>query len=119
MRVTEKKETTKVVTEEITIKRICDNCHKELQVSEKSGLGPRYYRYNYFHITTHHNDWGNDSGDSYEDYDACCPECAIEMAKTYLTNAFKDINSKTIEIEHVRSLGCGTDRQYEHDISED
>lgn len=116
MRVVETREITKVMMEEVTVERICDNCGKEITVSHITGLGNQY---NYFRITTHHHDWGNDSIDSYESYDACCPECALEMTKKYVTNAYEGCNTKTIEIEHVRGLGGGTDRTYKHDIGED
>ena len=116
MRVVETKEVTKVVKEEATTKRICDNCEKEITISHITGYGNMY---NYFRITTHHCDWGNDSIDSYETYDACCPKCALEMAEKYLTNAYPGCNTKTIEIEHVRGLNEGTDRTYKHDIEED
>jgi DNA repair exonuclease SbcCD ATPase subunit len=111
MRVTETKEITKVVREEVTVKRICDNCGNEIT------LWDRPEEYNYFLVTTHPYDWGNDSIDSYESYDVCCPKCALEMAEKYLANAYKEgYNTKTIKIEHVRSLERGTDRNYEHDI---
>lgn len=116
MRVTETKEITKVVKEEVTIKRICDNCGKEIAISRKTGYGNKY---NYFRIATHHSDWGNDSIESYEIYDACCPKCALEMTEKYLTKAYPGHNTKEIEIEHVRSLEMGTDRDYERNIEED
>lgn len=116
MRVTETKETTKVVREEVTIKRICDNCGKEIAISYRTGYGDEY---NYFCITTHHSDWGNDSIDSYETYDACCPTCAVQMAEKYLNKAYPGRNTKEIDIEHVRDLDEGTNRDYKHDIEED
>lgn len=116
MRVVETKETTKVVKEEITVKRICDNCGKEIAISHITGIGNQY---NYFCITTHHHDWGNDSIESYESYDACCPTCALEMAEKYLSNAYPGHNTKTIEIEHVRGLESGTDRTYKQNIEDD
>lgn len=116
MRVVKTKKITKVVEEEITVKRICDNCGKELAISHTTGFGNQY---NYFRITTHHHDWGNDSIESYESYDACCPKCAVEMAEKYLTNAYPGYNTKTIEIEHIRGLEGGTSRTYKHNIEED
>lgn len=116
MRVIKTNEIAKVVREEVTVKRICDNCGKEIAISYITGLGNDH---NYFRITTHHHDWGNDSIDSYESYDACCPKCALEMAEKYLTNAYPGHNTKEIEIEHVRGLEAGTDRTYKHDIEED
>lgn len=116
MRVVETKEITKVIEEEVTVKRICDNCGKEITISRRTGYGDEH---NYFHITTHHYDWGNDSIESYEHYDACCPQCALEMAEKYLAKAYKGNNTKEIDIEHVRSLNSGTDRTYKRDIEED
>jgi len=116
MRVVETKEITKVVKEEVTVKRICDNCGKEITISNITGVCDDY---NYFCIATHHHDWGNDSIDSYETYDACCPKCALEMAEKYLNNAYAGRNTKEINISHVRYLSEGTDRTYKHDIEED
>lgn len=116
MRVVETKEITKVVKEAVTVKRICDNCGKEITVIRSIGTSDEY---NYFCVTTHHHDWGNDSIDTYESYDACCPACALEMAEKYLINAYSGHNTKEIEIEHVRSLIAGTDRTYKRDIEED
>jgi len=116
MRVVETKEITKVVKEEVTVKRICDNCGKEIAISHRTGYGNQY---NYFCITTHHYDWGNDSIESYESYDACCPTCALELAEKYLTKAYSGNNTKEIEIKHVCGLGEGTDRTYKQNIEED
>lgn len=116
MRVVETKEVTKVVKEAVTVKRICDNCGKEITIGRRTVYGDEC---NYFRITTHHHDGGNDSIESYESYDACCPACASEMAEKYLIKAFSGYNTKTIEIEHIRSLEGGTDRTYKHDIEED
>ena len=115
MRTCEHKVVTEIVTKNVTVKRICDNCHKEIQMESDS----KYY--NYFHVSTHHNDWGNDSCDSYMDYDACCPDCAIKMAEIYLKNAYKQgsYNTKEINIEHVCSLEDGTNRDYSWDIASD
>ena len=48
---------THTVTEKVLVKetRYCDICKKEIE-NNKS----------YWRLTTHHNDWGNDSIDSYE-----------------------------------------------------
>ena len=116
MRVVETKEITKVVKEKVTVKRICDNCGKEIAISRRTDLGDEY---NYFHITTHHRDCGGDSIEIYETYDACCPTCALKMAEKYLTKAYPGYNANEIEIEHARSLDGGTDRTYKRDIEED
>jgi len=41
------------------------------------------------------------------------------MAEKYLTKVYSGHNAKEIEIEHVRGLEGGTDRDYRHDIEED
>lgn len=105
MRIVEEKEVVKRSVEKVTIGRICDCCREEIKPD-------RQLLYNYFRVVTSHHDWGNDSIDSIESYDACCAECAWTMAKVYLEEAEKDRNTMEIEIEHVCRLNDGTDREY-------
>lgn len=105
MRVTERKEVVKTTYEDVIVCRKCDVCSKPIEPIDANE------NYHYFVVTTHHHDWGNDSIESYEHYDACCPECALKIAENYLHNAYKTpYNSRTIEIEHCRSLHDGSDR---------
>lgn len=109
MRRTEKKEVVRKELEEVTTGRFCDFCNKEiLPVDGK--------RYDYFYITTSHCDWGNDSVDSYEHFDACSVECALGLAEKYLksTNGFR--NTGEIDIEHANWLEDGADRDYKTEI---
>ena len=111
MRITERKEVVHTKVEEVTIGRICDYCGKEIKPIDT--YRPNSDEYNYFYICTHHHDWGNDSIESYESFDACSPECALKLAEAYLKEAHKNYcNTKEIEISHVRSLSSGTDRDY-------
>ena len=89
-------ETRKVEHVESTpVKRICDFCQKEIDCS------------NWFLITTGHHDWGNDSIDSVEHYDACSSRCTIGFAEKYIRDAGEDkFNTKYIEIEHKRSISA-------------
>ena len=77
------------VTEQICVKQIqvCDICGKEIHKE-------------YWLITTHHNDWGNDSCESYECFDACSPECAYSMFIGYLDDTKNKWNSKCFDVEH-------------------
>lgn len=78
--------------EEVKDKVICDGCEKE--IIEENG---------YFHVCTHHHDWGNDSIDSLETYDFCCPECLYKFAMPYIQDSYEDpCNTKEIEIEHMK-----------------
>lgn len=82
----------KVRREKVT-SRVCDICAKTVDPS------------NYFRITTSHMDWGNDSCDSYDYYDACCPECLLEFTESYVKQAYEDkYNTRCIKIEHKRHL---------------
>lgn len=81
------------VRREKVTSRVCDVCYKTVDPE------------NYFRITTSHCDWGNDSVDSYEFYDACCPECLLEFTESYVKQAYEDkYNTRCIEIEHKRHL---------------
>lgn len=109
MRITEEKEVVKKSLEKVTTGRRCDFCNKEiLPVDGK--------KYNYFYITTSHSDWGNDSIDSIEYFDACSVECALGLAEKYLksTNGFR--NTGEIDIKHANWLEDGADRDYKTEI---
>ena len=65
MKKAQQKEVTKI--EEEVFEIICDVCgriHKGMDLPNK-----------WHNISMHHNEWGNDSVDSYEVFDVCSPEC--------------------------------------------
>lgn len=68
---------THTVTEKVLVKqtRYCDVCDKEIK-NNKS----------YWHLTTH-EDWGNDSIDSYEYFDICSENCMREKFEEYLKDS--------------------------------
>jgi len=102
MKLTERKEVTHVEVEEVIIGRKCDICGNSIHAVDRIG------NYNYYLIHTFHNDWGNDSIDSHEYFDACSPECVMKFTERYIKNSFKDMyNSRQINIEHVRALKDG------------
>ena len=59
----------------------CNMCKKVLEEREP-----------YYEITTHTNSWGNDSIDSYENYDIC-EECITKFLEEYI----KSIKSRRYE----------------------
>lgn len=82
-----------IVKEKKTLYITCDICGAKVD--------PR----NYFHFYTHHSDWGNDSIDSLEEFDACSSGCMIQFASKYLEDSYKHkFNTREIEIEHMRRL---------------
>lgn len=52
------------------IGRKCDNCGKV--------YSNRNFPDEWHNFSSHHNEWGNDSIESYEYYDVCSPECYVE-----------------------------------------
>ncbi len=108
MKITERKEIKCVRIENVIVGRKCDVCGGTI---EKVKVPATVYpEYNYFVIHTWHNDWGNDSRDSHEYYDACCPECVMQFVKKYIGGSYDHpVNSEEIEISHVRTLEDGAD----------
>ena len=113
MRISEKKEVTETRIKEVPVGMICDCCGQPILPVEKRG---DINVYNFFYVCTSHNDWGNDSVDSKESFDACSPECATKMAGAYLKKIYPKWNTCQIEISHARSIDEGTDRNYKKSI---
>lgn len=59
-----------IYKKEVTIGINCDVCKKDITGK-------------YWILTTHHDDWGNDSIDSFEHYDLCSKECINEKLNEY------------------------------------
>lgn len=74
----------------VSERRYCDICHKEI-------TGP------YWHVTTGHNDWDNDSYESIESFDVCSVECLGKVFDNYCKESNVIYNTKYIEIEHKNS----------------
>jgi hypothetical protein len=82
---------THTVTEEVLIKetRYCDVCQKEIKT------------HSYWELTTHHNDWGNDSCESYEYFDVCSKECLRQKFDEYVKKSDNKHNSEFFEVERI------------------
>lgn len=72
---------THTVTEKVLVKetRYCDVCGKEIEPNKS-----------YWELTTHHNDWGNDSIESYEHFDVCSSECLRKKFDEYVEDSGDD-----------------------------
>lgn len=70
---------TKIITEPRKISYVvgirCDRCGDDIKESEV-----------YYNVVTHHNDWGNDSIDSYENFDLC-NDCYLSFIGEYFKEA--------------------------------
>ena len=73
---TEDRKVTHISHEDVPVRGECDVCRKEL-LQRNDGL------YDYYRIVTHHNNWGNDSIDSFETMDFCCMDCMMEYIRKY------------------------------------
>ena len=73
------------VEKEIDVGVVCDGCGKEIR--NKNNMNERIARLPYYEVTTHHNDWGNDSVDSYEYFDFCSLDCMLPHMRTYYKTA--------------------------------
>ena len=104
MKITERKEVTHVNVDEVIVGRNCDICGKGIYPSKDWDA-----RCNYFVIHTWHNDWGNDSIESHEYFDACCPDCVMKFTQKYIKDSFEGMthNTMKIEIAHARTLAEG------------
>lgn len=81
----EHKHLEKIIRTETVAAVKCDICGKEITGK-------------FWHLTTHHNDWGNDSIDSYEYYDLCSRECIDKALDNYIINC-KASNTQCFELE--------------------
>ena len=77
--------TERVLTSE---KRYCDMCKKEI-------TGPHW------EISTWHNDWGNDSCESFEYIDICSSDCLRKTFEKYIECSKGSTNTQHIEVKHV------------------
>jgi hypothetical protein len=89
---------THTVTEKVCVKqtRFCDICKKE--IPSKKG---------YWHLTTQHHDWGNDSVESIETFDICSKECMDKKYGEYMKDSgARDYSTREFEVvKRFNSLG--------------
>lgn len=99
----------KIVSKEKTKETCtCDICGRQIykrSLVDSEELPSNHFSVPFYDVTSGHADWGNDSGDSVEDYDICSPECL-----SVLLDAYKNVSSKSdrntwwIEIKHDYSF---------------
>jgi len=79
------------VTETVT-KEMNKVTHLKCDICGKIFTGP------YWIASVHHNDWGNDSIDSYEGYDLCSENCVGIVFQKYM-NDCKHSNTQFLSLE--------------------
>lgn len=82
----------RTITKKVCVEKtmICDVCGKEIKGE-------------YYEIRIGHNDWGNDSCDSYEYKDICSSSCLNKEIEKYIKRSNDGLNTEFIEIEHNNS----------------
>jgi hypothetical protein len=89
-----KKETKEVtITEEVKTHAVCDVCGKEVLSSDLPD--------NWHEISAHHNDWGNDSIDSYKESMVCSPGCYKIMLKK-IVSEFEEYNTAEVDGMNIK-----------------
>lgn len=92
----------------------CDRCGKVIfkhygdEFRDLSRNVQRNSRVSYYHVTSGHNDWGNDSVDSIVVSDIC-PSCLVNEYSDYVDRASKGFNSEYIRIEHENTYSLDID----------
>ena len=82
----------KQVIKKVCVKEVCkcDVCNKEIKKSK-----------GYYHVTTEHNDWGNDSCESIENYDICSENCLNKIFQQYIERSTEnENNTEYFEVNH-------------------
>ena len=84
----------------------CDICGKtiyEINDTFPIKLTTRTRHDEYWHLTTGHYDWGNDSCESVESLDLCSKECCIKALEEYLYKYSGSRNTGYFELRHENS----------------
>ena len=79
------------VTETVT-REVNKVTHLKCDICGKVFTGP------YWIANVHHNDWGNDSVDSYNNFDLCGKDCVEVMFQKYM-NDCKDSGTQYLSLE--------------------
>lgn len=83
------------VVREVTTAVECDACHRRVDGADPPG-------WHYF--SSSHNDWGNDSIDSHEEYDVCSWECFLKVVREVFDEYSGVLGTNqreaTLEIDH-------------------
>ena len=85
-----------IVKKEKEIAIICDKCGKLIANEQEMDSDRRKGGY-YYHVTTSHGDWGNDSHESLEWNDFCSTECMLDFFNKYIES-----KSDTLQFEFER-----------------
>ena len=87
----------------------CDICgrliyKRSLQATDE--LPKNNSLYSFWEVTTGHNDWGNDSGDSIKKYEICSSTCLQGLIDVYKKDSSRcQRNTEFIKADHTYIFG--------------
>lgn len=89
----------------VSVTCICDVCKKIIYTQRLNPDGTRAGKYTttqLYRVSTGHNDWGNDSVDSVDNYTICSPECLKSLMDEYYRQSFESnlTNTWWVDINH-------------------
>lgn len=94
--VKETKEVTEIKEIVVAETTICDVCGKVIRDSRDKYSGAPFWS-----LATHHNDWGNDSYESLENFDLCSVECLTKKFEEYCKESSRtSYNTLHFEVGH-------------------
>lgn len=85
-----KHESVRSVEKRVVVGVTCDGCQKRVDGSNPEG---------WYSFWSAHNDWGNDSIDSDEDWDACSWACYLAVVAR-VVNEYGDDRYPTLTVDH-------------------
>lgn len=77
----------------------CSVCGKHIYGPKDEKLSPDIDN-GIYEITTFHDDWGEDSWESYKKYTACGSECLQKIFNEYIKDTANNKSTQKIEIKH-------------------
>ena len=77
----------KTLVTRVVSQKVCDGCQK--------GVSEKEYDESWYSFSASHNEWGNDSVESFEYHDVCSSECYIKLVKTLL-GEFEEYSGSTV-----------------------
>lgn len=85
------------VVERVVTATICDVCGKREEIPQPTTRS--WHPEGWKSFSSGHLDWGNDSEDSWEDWDVCSPECYLRLLKRVVED-YGEQQCPTLHVDH-------------------
>lgn len=81
----------------------CDVCKRLIYKKDLRPNAENKKTVHYWGLSTSHNDWGNDSVDSFEYFTLCSPDCAKVKFVEYIDGSNSPHNTMRFDIQHMNT----------------